>query len=123
MDFEYHHGFACCAWPGSFLALAVSVGSGGLTCADTSFSALTSVYWAAMSQQQKDDYTLKYQRGCDQQILEMGSVMFEQLRTLSGAISYDSPVATAGRSFYGMSSNAANRQSQQLVVTSEVQPA
>jgi len=105
------------------LALAVSVGSGGLTCADTSSSALTSVNWAAMSQQEKDDYTLKYQHGCDRQILEMGSVMFQQLGTLSGAISYDSPVATAGRSFYGMSSNVANRQSQQLVVTSEVQPA
>ena len=107
MDFEYHHGFACCAWPGAFLALAVSVGSGGLTCTDTSFSALTSVYCAAMNQQHKDDYTLKYKCDCDQQILEMGSVMFEQLGTLSGAISYDSPVATAVRSFYGMSSNVA----------------
>jgi hypothetical protein len=72
-------------------ALAVSVGSGGLSCPPQT--------WKEMTPGELAGYLVSpaYQRGCDLYVLEGRSMHLQQVSTLTATISYDIPVAVRAR--------------------------
>ena len=130
--------------------MAVSVASGGLPCPDVpadSETPLDKSLWESMTSEEQAAYLAGYQRGCDRVVFEQRvAVFFQQVTSLTAALSYDAPLAARARAappqddaalpraagagagaFYGVfrpvaSANQALRVRRQLLVTAELLP-
>ena len=95
--------------------MAVSVASGGLPCPDVpadSETPLDKSLWESMTSEEQAAYLAGYQRGCDRVVFEQRvAVFFQQVTSLTAALSYDAPLAAR-----------ALRVRRQLLVTAELLP-